>query len=236
MAYAIRIAPRDGSDDLGNTKIALDKLGGAYVACREFASREHIHIVVWTARKATDVRNAFTNTLGKTGNGVISIKVAKDDKGAMRYACKGDSCHPAPRGNPPDVVWHYGHTVYVTPMEAHEAYWLMSKDIKATPGLSFTTQVEHYMAQNQMAFTLENTTKAVLDMTISKKNQINEYFMVGVIKMVMAKNCRKYKKELYNQLLAKCHGSQAQGYSSDGTPQEEGVSPTRVDSGIEPDD
>lgn len=236
MAYAIRIAPRDGQNDLERTKAALDKLGGAYVGCREFASREHIHIVVWTDRKATDVRNTFTNTLGKTGNGVISIKVAKDDKGAMRYACKGDSSHPSPKGNPPDVVWHYGHTVYTTPNDAYEAYWAMSKDIKSTPGLTFTTQVEHYMAQAQMAFTLENTTKAVLDMTIAKKNQINEHYMVGVIKMVMAKNCRRYKKELYQQLLAKCNGYQAPFCSPDGSAEEEDrAPPSRTDSGLEPD-
>lgn len=203
MAYAIRITPRLGSADEENTKVVLDKIGGAYVGCREFASHEHIHIVIWTDKKPTDVRNAFTNTLGKTGNGVISIKVAKDDKGAMRYACKGDASHPEPKGNPPEVVWHYGHTVYKTPMEAYEAYWGMSKDIKTTKGLSFPTQVEHYMHQNQMEFTPESIADAIVDLTISKKNQINEFYMAGVGKLVLAKNNREYRQEVKRQLASR---------------------------------
>lgn len=200
MAYAIRISPREGSADEMKTKVALDKIGGAYIACREFASSEHIHIVLWTAEKATDVRNSFTNTLGKTGNGVISIKVAKDDKGAMRYACKGDKAHPEKKGNPPDVVWHYGHTVYPTALEAYEAYWAMSKEIKETPGLTFPTQVEHYMKQANMEFTPGAIARAMVELSIQKKNQINEFYMAGVGKLILAKNNRRYKEELINQI------------------------------------
>lgn len=200
MAYAIRISPREGTDDESKVKVALDKLQGAHVACREFASSEHIHIVLWTAAKATDVRNAFTNTLGKTGNGVISVKVAKDDRGAMRYACKGDGAHPGKKGNPPDVVWHYGITVYKTPMEAYEAYWACSKEIKETPGLTFPTQVEHYMKQANLEFTRDNIAAAMIELCIQKKNQINEFYLAGVGKLLLAKNCRSYRQELTKQL------------------------------------
>ena len=203
MAYAIRITPRAGSADLEKTKAALDKLEGSYVACREYASSEHIHIVVWTARKSTDVRNTFTNTLGKTGNGVISIKVAKDDKGAMRYACKGDRSHPDRKGNPPDVVWHYGLTVYPTPMDAYEAYWAMSKEIKETPGLSFPIQVEHYMKQQNMEFTAKTIAAAMIELCLQKKNQINEFYLAGVGKLILAKNNRRYRSELTSQLASR---------------------------------
>lgn len=214
MAYAIRITPRDGSADLVNTKIALDKLEGAYVACREFASSEHIHIVLWTFRKATDVRNTFTNTLGKTGNGVISIKVAKDDKGAMRYACKGDKSHPEKKGNPPDVVWHYGLTVYSTPEEAYEAYWAMSKEIKDTPGLTFPTQVEHYMKQQNMEFTAQTIAAAMIELCLQKKNQINEFYLAGVGKLLLAKNNRQYRVELTNQLANRIDQNQYGNYEA----------------------
>lgn len=219
MAYAIRLAPR-GDDDLVKMKLALDKLEGAHVGCREFASREHIHIVLWTAKKPTEVRNAVYNTIGKTGNGVISIKIAKDDKGAMRYACKGDKSHPEPKGSPPDVVWHYGHTVYATPCEAYEAYWDMSKEIKQTPGLQFHTQVEHYMKQAQLEFTPKNIAASMVELTIQKKNQINEYYLAGVGKLIYAKNNRAYKKELISQLASKiCNGIyQAYGEAPDCSP------------------
>lgn len=200
MAFAIRITPRRDTEDEKRTKAALDKLEGAHIACREFASSEHIHIVVWTDKKPTDVRNTFTNTLGKTGNKVISIKVAKDDKGAMRYACKGDKAHPERKGNPPDVLWHYGHTVYPTAKEAYEAYWSLSKEIKETPGLTFPTQVEHYMKQGNMEFTPETIASAMIELSISKKNQINEYYLAGVGKLILAKNNRKYKSELITQI------------------------------------
>lgn len=200
MAYAIRVTPREGTQDMDNVKKALDKIGGAHVACREFASSEHIHIVIWTQLDAIKVRNTFTNTLGKTGNGVLSIKVAKDDKGAMRYACKGDKAHPEKRGNPPDVVWHYGLTVYKTVPEAYEAYWAMSKEIKETPGLTFPTQVEHYMKQANMEFTAQTIASAMVDLCIQKKNQINEFYLAGVGKLILAKNNRNYKSELVQQL------------------------------------
>lgn len=200
MAYAIRITPRQDSQDESNTKKALEKLEGAYIACREFASSEHIHIVLWTDKKSTDVRNAFTNTLGKTGNRVISIKVAKDDKGAMRYACKGNKAHPEPRGAPPDVLWHYGHTVYPTSKEAYDAYWAMSKEIKETPGLTFPTQVEHYMKQANMEFTPQTIASAMIELSINKKNQINEFYLAGVGKLILAKNNRTYKSELISQI------------------------------------
>lgn len=211
MAYAIRITPRPETEDLAKTKIALDKIQGAYIACREYASSEHIHIVLWTDKKTTDVRNTFTNTLGKTGNKVISIKVAKDDKGAMRYACKGDKAHPEPRGNPPDVLWHYGHTVYPTAKEAYDAYWAMSKEIKETPGLSFPTQVEHYMKQANLEFTPQSIASAMIELSISKKNQINEYYLAGVGKLILAKNNRMYKSELINQIARRIQqdGSEA---------------------------
>lgn len=200
MSYAIRITPRTDSQDEANTKKALDKIGGAHIACREFASSEHIHIVLWTDKKATDVRNTFTNTLGKTGNAVISIKVAKDDKGAMRYACKGNKAHPEPRGDPPDVLWHYGHTVYPTAKEAYDAYWSMSKEIKSTPGLTFPTQVEHYMRQANMEFTPQAIASAMIELSLAKKNQINEYYLAGVGKLILAKNSRTYKTELISQI------------------------------------
>lgn len=201
-AYAIRVTVNDTEIE-PKVKQVLDKIGGAHIACREFAASEHIHIVVWTDLDAKKVRNTFTNTLGKTGNGVISIKSVGDDKGAMRYCCKGDRSHPEPRGNLPDVVWHYGHTVYPTAQDAYEAYWMMSKDIKTTKGLSFPTQVEHYMVQNQMEFTAERIADAIVDLTIQKKNQINEYYMAGVGKLVLAKNNREYKQEVKRQLASR---------------------------------
>lgn len=205
-AYAIRVTV-DGDTELeAKVKTVLDKIGGAHIACREFASSEHIHMVVWTDLDSKKVRNTFTNTLGKVGNGVISIKVAQDDAGAMRYCCKGDSAHPAPKGNPPDVVWHYGHTVYPTAKEAYEAYWGCSRDIKKTKGLAFHTQVEHYMAQNQIEFTAENIADAIVELTISKKNQINEFYMAGVGKLVLAKNNRQYKEEIKRQLASRING------------------------------
>lgn len=214
MAYAIRITPREGTDDLAKVRYVLEKIGGAYVGCREFAASEHIHIVLWTDKKATDVRNAFTNTLGKTGNGVISIKVAKDEKGAMRYACKGDKSHPDKKGNEPDVVWHYGITVYPTPIEAYEAYWSMSREIKETPGLTFPTQVEHYMRQANMEFTPHTIASAMVELCVQKKNQINEFYLAGVGKLLLAKNNRNYRVELTNQLAQRIdpngnHGHQA---------------------------
>lgn len=202
-AYAIRVTVDHDPEIEGKVKQVLDKIGGAHIACREFANHEHIHVVLWTDMDAKKVRNTFTNTLGKTGNGIISIKATSDDKGAMRYCCKGDSQHPQPRGNPPDVVWHYGHTVYPTAQEAYEAYWQMSKDIRTTKGLSFPTQVEHYMAQNQMEFTAESIANAIVDLTIQKKNQINEYYMAGVGKLVLAKNNREYKQEVKRQLASR---------------------------------
>lgn len=200
-AYAIRVTGNPEIED--KVKAVLDKIGGAHIACREWAANEHVHIVLWTDWEPKKVRNTFTNALGKVGNGVISIKTVTDDKGAMRYCCKGDSQHPQPRGNPPDVVWHYGHTVYPTAQEAYEAYWLMSKDIKSTKGLTFPTQVEHYMAQNQMEFTAASIADAIVDLTIQKKNQINEYYMAGVGKLVLAKNSREYKQELKRQLASR---------------------------------
>lgn len=201
MAYAIRVTPRSDDDaDLKLTKAALDKLGGAHVGCREIASSVHVHIVLWTDKRVSDVRNTFHNTFGKTGNGVLSIKAAKDDKGAMRYCCKGTNTHPEPRGEPPDVLWHYGHTVYPTPIDAWNAYWELSVEIKATPGLSFMTQVEHYMVQNQMVYSPHSIATALVEMTVSKKNQMNEFFLAAVGKQILARNNREYKKEVINQL------------------------------------
>lgn len=193
--YAIRVTPREDTDDEQKVGQILDKIGGAHVGCREYATNEHIHIVLWTDWDIKKVRNLFSNTLGKLGNGALSIKKAEDDKGAMRYCCKGDNQHPEPKGNPPDVIWHYGHTAYPTPMDAHEAYWQTSKEIKSTKGLTFTTQVEHYMKANNMEITLENACDAVVELAIQKKNVLNEFHLATVAKMVVAKNCRRYKKE-----------------------------------------
>lgn len=195
--YAIRVTPREDAGDEPKLKVVLEKLGGAHVACREFATSEHIHIVLWTDSDIKKVRNTFTNTLGgKLGNGVLSIKKATDDKGAMRYCCKGDSAHPAPKGNPPDVVWHYGITVYATPMDAYEAYWNQSKEIRNTKGLTFTTQVEHYMKQNNIEITLDNACDAAVELALEKKTTIIEHHLAAVAKMVVAKNSRQYKKEV----------------------------------------
>lgn len=209
MAYAVRISPRDhdggtggGAGDESNAKLALDKIGGAYLACREDASKMHLHIVVWTDWKPAKVRNTFTNTMGKTGNGVISIKVAPTAEGAARYACKGDKAHPERRGNPPEVVWLYGKT-QADVDRYHEQYWSQSNEIKSTKGLTFTTQVEHYMKQNQLEFTPASVTNAVLKMAIDKKSQINEYYLAGVAKALLAKNNRTYRVHLRNSLLAK---------------------------------
>lgn len=202
MAYAIRISPREHSADEANAKQAIDKIGGAYLACREDASKMHIHIVLWTDWKPTKVRNTFTNTMGKTGNGVISIKAAPTAEGAARYACKGDKAHPESRGNPPEVVWLYGKT-QADVQRYYEEYWTQSKEIKTTKGLTFTTQVEHYMKQNQLEFTPLSVTNAVLKMTIAKSTPINEYYLAGVAKALLAKNNRTYRVHLRNSLLSK---------------------------------
>lgn len=210
MAFAIRVTPREGKDDIKTLKTILDKIGGAHVACREYASSEHVHIVLWADQKPEWVRNQFTNTLGKMGNKGLSVKVAKDDKGAMRYACKGDKQHPEKKGAPPDVLYHYGHTVYPTPSEAYDAYWAMSTEIKDTPGLTFPTQVEHYMKTNNIDYTADNLANAMIELCIKKKNQINEYYLAGVGKLLLAKNNRQYRSELRSQLAQRinpnaCH-------------------------------
>lgn len=206
MAYAIRLTPREDTQDESNLKKALDKIGGAYVAAREYATNMHIHVLVYTDKDSKYVRNQLTNTLGKTGNGVVSVKVAPKPQEMLAYICKGTATHPQPRGEPPEIIWRYG--VEAADIEAaHEAYWAKSKTIKETPGLSFPTQVEYYMKQNGMEFTARNIAEAIVTMTIDKKNQINEHYMAGVGKLVLAKNNRQYKQELINQLALKIDGN-----------------------------
>lgn len=202
--YAIRVTPRDEHpDDTAKVGQILTKIGGAHIGCREFGNHEHFHIVLWTDLDITKVRNTFSNTLkGKLGNGTLSVKRAPTADGAMRYACKGGSKHPLPKGSPPDVVWHYGHTAYPTANDAWEAYWCQSKEIKNTKGLTFDTQVEHYMKQNEFEITLENACRAVVDLAVEKKSVINEFHLAQVAKKVVAKNNRAYKKELYSSVFA----------------------------------
>lgn len=206
MSFAIRLTPREDTEDESNLKKALDKIGGAYVAVREHATHMHLHVLIYTDKDSKQVRNQLTNTLGKTGNGVISVKVASKPEEFLQYISKGTATHPEPRGEPPEVVWRYGIELDVI-MAAHEAYWAKSRDIKATPGLAFHTQVEYYMKQNQMEFTGRSIAEAIVTLTIQKKNQINEHYMAGVGKLVLAKNNRQYRQELTDQLALKIDGS-----------------------------
>lgn len=206
MAYAIRLTPREDTQDESNLKKALDKIGGAHVAAREYATNMHIHVLIYTDKDSKYIRNQLTNTLGKTGNGVISVKVAPKPQDMLAYICKGTATHPQPRGEPPDIIWRYG--IEVSDIEAaHEAYWAKSKTIKETPGLAFHTQVEYYMKQNGMEFTSRNIATALVKMTIAKKNQLNEHFLAGVGKLIMAKNNRHYEHEVIANLALKIDGS-----------------------------
>lgn len=204
MAYSARCTPREGSEDEANFLKAMVKIGGKYVVTREHGehgNNMHMHAVIWSPRTSVQVRSTIQNCIGhKVGNGVFSLKLAKDEDAALRYICKGDSEHPHPKGSPPEVVSRMGVTADDI-AEAYEGYWAQSKKVKETKGVAFHIQVEQYMVQNQMEFNVRQVVKAVMEMTIAKKNTLNESYMLWVAKLVMARRDKRYREELENRLV-----------------------------------
>lgn len=207
-AFSLRLTPRDGSDDEVKFKRALEKLQGSYLAVREYANSMHLHVLAWTEFDMKKVRNTVTNTMGKTGNGVISMKACHDPPGWLQYICKGDRSHPEKRGDPPEVAFREGMwTTDECIKTAYDAYWAQSQKCKETKGVSFTNKVMFYMATNQIEFTMQKTVKAVVEFTMAEKQQLNDYYIIGVAKMIMAKNNLQFKQEYIQSLLARIDAS-----------------------------
>lgn len=201
----MRLTPREGSEDEPNFLRALSKLTGSYLVVREHAAHMHLHALYIGDAEMKTIRNSVTNTLGKTGNSVISMKVGKDFGKACRYICKGQSTHPDPKGDPADVVARHGllfTDAWIA--EHHEEYWRQSADVKANKDVPFPIHVEHYMKLNNLEFTVENAAAAAVEMTIAHKKILNDHYLAGVVKMVVAKNNRQYKAEVIRQLVQKC--------------------------------
>lgn len=204
----LRLTPRDGSEDEAKFKEALAKLDGSYLVVREFANREHLHAVVYSQHALPKVRRTFYNTLGKVGNGVISMKRCPDPVGVIRYICKGENSHPEPRGDPPEVVCREGlWTSDECIRKAYDEYWALSQKCKDSKGLSFTNKIMFYMEHRQIEFTQEAVCKAVVDHLMMDKQALNDYYIMGVTRMIMAKKSGSYKQDYIQSLVTRLNAS-----------------------------
>jgi len=203
-AVCLRLTPREGTEDEARFKVGLTKLEGSYLVVREYASSMHLHALAWTTKTMVQARSVFAHALGKTGNGVFSMKVSHDPKAWLQYICKGDRSHPDPRGDVPEVVFREGlWTSDDAVKAAYDAYWEQSAKCKETLGVSFANQVMFYMGTNQVEYSKENVLRVVVDHAMMHKQQLNDYYIVGVAKMVLAKNNRTFKQEYIASLLRK---------------------------------
>lgn len=200
------MTPRDsaeGEGDYAKLCQALEWTGGSYLIVEEDASNLHYHWVLATAKDIKQVRNAFTRIYGKTGNKVLSIKSqsATQWPKARAYVSKGSATHPEPRGDPP-IVKH-AHGLEFTPakvQEYYQEYWKVSADVKSNKNVSFPDHVLFYMATNNVDYTARNVAEVAVKLTLQHKKVINEYYLEGVVKMVLAKADKEYEKALIDRI------------------------------------
>lgn len=175
---------------------------GAYLICREDQPRIHFHgVLITSLRSPRQIHNAFTRHIGG-GNGVHSVHVIKDDwDTALRYVCKGPVAkHPDPPGDPPVVIASQG--LAFTPdavKAAYEAYWAHSADVqRERRALAFTDQVIQRVQLRHAGDAVvrpRDVVKAVVDLTLEQKRQMNDHYVIGVARMVVAKLNDEYLRE-----------------------------------------
>lgn len=204
MAYTIRVT---GDEHLDKLKACLDRCDGAYLVCREEATRPHFHAIVYPAATKGDkaVRNIFTNGLKGLERTDKSVKVADKPEGMERYICKGphEKTH---KHDPPNIVLRYG-AKYTDEYIKQQwlAFWAQNAELKAAKGrrLSFVEQVEELMRDLNMAFTMPNIVKSCAHITVKTRNMFNTYQIEGYAKMVAARNNRNAYRQMIADMVAR---------------------------------
>lgn len=205
MAFSARCTPRQGSEDEVNFLKAMSKLACKFIVTREYGKdgdNMHMHAIIWSPKSTVQVRSTIQNCIGhKVGNGVFSLKAAKDDEAALRYVCKGGSQHPDPKGSPPEVVLRMGVTEDEV-QTAYQAYWTQSETVKKSKAkVAFHVEVAQYMKDNHIEMSKRNVVKTVVDLTIQRKTVLNDYHILGVSKMILGKHDPKYRQEYCDRLV-----------------------------------
>jgi len=208
--FTIRLTPREGGEDYPALIEVLEKIGGAYLVVREHATNMHYHAIVYSDKTDAATRSTLTNhkVFKGAGNPVFSVKNAtkggSTELKALLYICKGDSEHPHPKGGPPEVVARKGLQFTDEAIKKyHDQYWAVSEKTRTSKDLSFPQQIENYMKINNMEFTEENCVDAALTLTLESKTTLNEFFITGAVKFVMAKSKRAYRQAIKESILMK---------------------------------
>lgn len=207
----IRITPK-GTDVFAKImEVVRGKYGGGFVCVREEAGEEneHYHIHMCPNGSITQLRDAINRSLKGEANGNKFKSIKACDLKMLNYICKGSSKHPMPKGDFPDVVEKYGLFYTDERIEkAYNDYWAESVAIKETRDVTFPIECENYMKLNEMAFTIPNAVRAVVKLTIQKHKPINNFYVEGVAKYIVAKNDRTYQEALIASIVRRCQGTE----------------------------
>lgn len=202
--YTGRVTHRDEVDEavtLGKLKKIVEWTGGSYLIVREEAEHVHWHFALVTEKDARQIRNCATR-MEFSGNRRFSLKDALADEAwaaGLRYLCKGSASHPDPQGDPPQVAASYG-TWDVAGY--HAAYWQQSVEVKQNKSLSFTDQVLFRLTAagvNPADVTPREVVRQVVEISIEQKRVLNDHYVMGVSRMVIAKLNKEYREEYIEQ-------------------------------------
>lgn len=201
--WTARVTPRENHDDLAKLRRILAGMGGAYVIVREYGDIEgnlHYHACFYTEIKQP--RQKFVYAYENAGNGVYSIK--KCDEGMLRYILKGDSKHPRPRGDPPEIEASYGMEFTEAKIkEYHDAYWSQSEKVRNSKDVAPWLQVVNIMEANAIEFTPENVVHEVLQWIKKNYKRVVDHDAMGMSRMILCHKSRGFEKSYEASLVAK---------------------------------